>query len=177
MENAKEKIIWLTLRIFMGWIMLWPFLDKLFGLGFSTCFDAKAGKFLGALCDKGTWLTGGSPTFGFLKLATKGPFAGIFQSMAGSPAVDWLFMMGLLLIGLCMIFGIGVRIAGYSGALMMALMYLASAIPPEKNPLIDDHVVYAVIFIGLAVVRAGRYYGLGVWWTNTMLVKKFPILE
>lgn len=177
MENAKEKIVWFLLRIFMGWIMLWPFLDKLFGLGFSTCVNAKTGEFLGVMCDKGAWLTGGSPTFGFLSFATKGPFAGIFKVMAGNPAVDWLFMVGLLLIGLCMIFGIGVRIAGYSGALMMLLMFLAGSIPPEKNPLIDEHLVYAVIFIGLAVVRAGRYYGLGGWWTNTGLVKKFPILE
>ena len=176
MENIKEVKIWFLLRIFMGWLMFWPFLDKLFGLGFSTCTDPKTGNFLGVLCKK-AWLSGGSPTSGFLTNAVKGPFAGLFKSLAGSPAVDWLFMFGLLLVGLCMLFGIGVRIAGYSGALLVVLMFLAEAVPPANNPLIDEHILYAIIFIGLAMIRAGRFYGLGSWWRQTTLVKKFPILE
>jgi len=50
----------------MGWTMLWPFLDKLFGLGFATSSDK-------------SWLSGTSPTFGFLKFGTKGPFMQFFQ--------------------------------------------------------------------------------------------------
>ena len=86
------------LRIGLGWIFLWAFIDKVFGLGFAT----EAGKH---------WLTGASPTMGFLKFGTKGPLAGVFQAMAGSPVVDWLFMLGLLLIGLALILGIGMKIA------------------------------------------------------------------
>lgn len=177
MENAREKIFWGLLRLSMGWLMLWAFLDKLFGLGFNSCVDAKTGAFLGVMCKQGAWLAGASPTFGFLQFATKGPLADIFKAMAGSQAVDWLFMTGLLLIGLAMILGIGVRIAGYSGALMYLLMYLAGFIPPEHNPFLDEHIVNAMIFIGLASVRAGRFWGLGNWWANTGLVKKYPILE
>jgi len=105
MEN-KERYIWAVLRIGMGWIFLWGFLDKLFGLGFATASEK-------------AWLAGGSPTSGYLNFATSGPFAPLFQSLAGNPVVDWLFMLGLLLLGLALILGIGVKIAGYSGALLM----------------------------------------------------------
>ncbi|NQV12207.1 DoxX family membrane protein [Candidatus Uhrbacteria bacterium] len=124
MKKKKEDYVWSILRIVLGWTFLWPFLDKLYGLGFTTAPEA-------------SWLAGGSPTFGFLSFATKGPFAEIFQGLAGNVLVDWLFMLGLLLIGLALILGIGVRIAGYAGVTMMVLMFLAGSIPPEHNPLID----------------------------------------
>jgi thiosulfate dehydrogenase [quinone] large subunit len=175
--GAKTKIVWALLRLAIGWTFFWAFLDKLFGLGFKTCVNSKTMEYMGVLCDKGTWLTGGSPTMGFLKFATKGPLAGIFQSMAGNGFVDWLFMLGLALIGLAMLLGVGVRIAGYSGALMLILMYLAASIPPENNPFLDEHITEAIICLGLASVRAGRFWGLGQWWANTALVRRFPILE
>jgi len=124
MKKKKEDYVWSILRIVLGWTFLWPFLDKLYGLGFTTAPEA-------------SWLAGGSPTFGFLSFATKGPFAEIFQGLAGNVLVDWLFMLGLLLIGLALILGIGVRIAGYAGVTMMVLMFLAGSISPEHNPLID----------------------------------------
>ena len=74
-------------RLALGWVFLWAFFDKVFGLGFTTAADK-------------SWLDGTSPTMGFLKFGSKGPFAPFFHMMAGSPIIDWLFMMGLLLIGL-----------------------------------------------------------------------------
>lgn len=47
-------------RIAVGFLMLWAFLDKLFGLGYST----PAAK---------SWLNGGSPTNGFLSHVAVGP--------------------------------------------------------------------------------------------------------
>lgn len=85
-------------------------------------------------------------------------------------------MTGVLLIGVTLIAGIGVRIAGYSGALMMMLMYL-SMLWPENNPFMDEHIIYAVIFIALANVNPGDTWGLGRWWSKTSLVKKFPIFK
>jgi len=74
-----------VIRICFGLIFLWAFFDKLFGLGFAT----KASK---------SWLLGTSPTYGFLAMGTKGPLALIYKAMAGSAVVDWIFMLGLLLI-------------------------------------------------------------------------------
>src|SRR3989344_2688326 len=78
----KEQYVWVILRLLMGWTFLWAFFDKLFGLGFAT----KADK---------AWILGNSPTYGFLKLGTHGPFASFFQSLAGNVFVDWLFLIGL----------------------------------------------------------------------------------
>jgi thiosulfate dehydrogenase [quinone] large subunit len=147
MNDNNGKYVWVALRIAMGWLFLWPFFDKLLGLGISTEPDA-------------AWIRGGSPTSGFLSFGTSGPLATIFQSLAGNPVVDFVFMMGLLLIGLSLMLGIGVRIAGLSGAALMILMWMAT-LPPEQNPLIDEHVIYAILLVGLALVRAGQWYGLG----------------
>lgn len=160
MKN-KERYIWVALRIGMGWLFLWPFLDKLFGLGFATG-------------PEDAWIAGGSPTFGFLKFATSGPFASLLQGLAGNPIVDWLFMLGLLFVGLALLLGIGVNIAGYSGAVMMLLLWL-SRLPPENNPVLDEHIVYMIVLIGLARVRAGHWVGLGKWWSQ--LVKNYPFLQ
>lgn len=158
----KKENIWGALRIVMGWIFLWAFLDKVLGLGFST----KAGK---------TWLDGVSPTAGFLK-AAQGPFGDFFHSLAGNMAVDWLFMLGLLLIGSALILGIGVKIAACSGSVMMVLMWLAS-MPIKTNPIVDEHIVYILVLLALASVGAGQYIGFGNWWKKQPFVKKNSILE
>ena len=56
-------------------------------------------------------------------------------------------------------------------------MYTAGFILPEHNPIIDEHIVYAIIMLTLAATGAGRYLGLGKVWAKTNLVKRFPILE
>ena len=164
MENRAFNNFFSVFRIAMGWLFLWPFLDKLFGLGIPTAADQ-------------SWLAGTSPALGFLKFGTKGPFAPVFQSMAGSPVVDALYMFGLLLIGAALFFGIGVRIAGYSGALMMLLIYLASALPPEHNPVVDEHIIFILALISFTLVPAGDYLGFGRRWSQTRLVQRFPILK
>ncbi len=154
----KNIWIWTILRLSMSWILLWSFFDKLFGLGIST----QAAN---------SWLNGSSPALGFLKSST-GPLAGIFQSMAGVPLVDWMFMLGLLLIGLALLLGVGIKIAGYSGALMMFLMW-ASHFPPHQNPVIDEHIIYLLIFLIFATNKDQA----ATWWRKTKLVKSLPFLE
>jgi thiosulfate dehydrogenase [quinone] large subunit len=148
----RVKYICAVLRIGMGWLFLWPFLDKLFGLGFTTA-------------PEDAWLAGGSPTSGYLQFATAGPLGAIFQGIAGSPVVDWLFMLGLLSIGLALLLGIGVKIASYSGAAMMLLVWLSN-LPPQHNPLLDEHIIYMFLLIGLARMEAGNWIGLGQWWSR-----------
>lgn len=147
----------------MSFIMLWAFFDKLFGLGFATAPDK-------------SWLLGVSPTTGFLSNALDGVFASLFNSLAGNPIVDILFMSGLFLVGLSLFLGIGMRVACCAGALMMFLIYL-SLFPPENNPIIDEHVVYTLIFIGLSIRINKQKSALGEKWVKTGVVKKYPILE
>ncbi len=146
--------VWGVARLMLGWIFLWPFLDKTFGLGHETT-SAKA------------WIHGGSPTTGFLKGAV-GPFAGIYHSMSGYQLADWGFMIGLLCIGVALLSGIGVRIAAISGAVLLVLMWSAS-LPPANNPFMDEHLIYAVVLLGLALVGSGNTLGFGRWWAKTDL--------
>ncbi|MCA9374584.1 hypothetical protein KC725_05495 [Candidatus Peregrinibacteria bacterium] len=170
-QKAKQPAEYLLgiLRIALGWIFLWAFVDKLFGLGFATCHTESG--VTEVLCQN-AWLSGGSPTSGFLTHGTQGPFAGIFQAMAGNPIVDWLFMLGLLGIGVSLVFGVAMKLGGWSTALLMLLMYLASSILPENNPVIDEHIIYGITALALAYSDAGKTFGLGEWWTKTELVKK-----
>ena len=160
---GREKYIWGVLRIAMGWIFLWSFFDKLIGLGFATTSDK-------------SWIVGGSPTSGFLEFGTGTLFGGFFQSLAGSAIVDWLFMLGLLFVGVALILGIGVKIAGYTGSFILLLMWLA-LLPLENNPIIDDHIIYILVMLGLTVVESGNWLGLGKRWANTNLVKKYNFLR
>lgn len=149
-------------RIMMGWVFFWPFLDKTFGLGYAT--ESGSG-----------WIDGGSPTYGFLQFGTSGPFQEFFQGMADSVLVEWLFMIGLLGIGLAFLLGMGVRIAGYSAALMLFLMWLA-VLPIVHNPFLDDHLVYAVICVGLTFTPCGDTWGLGKWWKSQEFVQNNKFL-
>lgn len=164
---SPVRYVWASLRIGLGFIFLWAFLDKLFGLGYTT----KAGS---------AWINGGNPTKGYLS-SSFGPFADVFQAMAGHAVTNVLFMAGLAGVGLALLLGIGVRMAGYSGAAMMAFMYLShpifAASPHGTNPLIDDHIIYALLLIALGMVHAGRAVGLGAWWAQQKIVQEYPILE
>jgi len=163
MNQIKLESIWAILRISIGWVFFWAFIDKLFGLGFATTTEK-------------AWISGASPTSGFLQFGTRGPWAEFYQGLAGNALVDWLFMVGLLLVGLALILGIGVRIAGYSGALIMLLIYSA-AFPPKNNLFMDHHIIYIIILIGCAMTKSGYVLGLGRRWAETRLVKKYPFLE
>jgi len=162
MESNKLKAVLGLLRLSVGFVFLWAFLDKTFGLGFATTPEK-------------AWLVGGSPTSGFLSFGVHGPFAELFNSLSGVALVDWLFMLGLLFVGVSLMLGIFVRLASLTGATMMVLMYLA-LIQPENNPLIDDHIIYALVMGVIAFSNAGKYFGLGNKWYNSAIVQKYKIL-
>ena len=145
-------------RVVLGFEFLWAFVDKTFGFGYATPAER-------------AWINGGSPTKGFLSRVAVGPFEATFHSIAGAAWADWLFMAGLLGIGIALVFGIGLRIAAVSGTLMMVLMWaaewpldkLTSAGEPSMstNPIVDYHIIYALALIALAVTYAGNTWGLG----------------
>ncbi|WP_439936939.1 hypothetical protein ACS3YM_13455 [Nocardia sp. N13] len=164
-----------TLRIAFGFIFLWAFLDKTFALGFHTGYDQE-----GNLDRFGpaAWINGGNPTEGFLSFGVPAdnPFHGFFTGLAGHAWVDWLFMVGLLGIGVTLLLGVGMRIGTAAGALMYAFMY-AAVLPLENNPVVDDHLVGIIVMAVLALGAAGTTWGLGRWWNRTEVVKNYPVLR
>jgi thiosulfate dehydrogenase [quinone] large subunit len=150
-------------RIATGFIFLWAFLDKTFGLGFSTP-------------SAGAWIRGGRPAAGFLlSPGVTGPLKGFFAGLA-VPAVDVLFMVAMLGIGLAVMLGIGLRASAVVGTGVMLLMYLAewpfAANAASSNPLVDYHIIYALALIVIAVLSAGDTWGFGRTWRSLPIVQR-----
>lgn len=157
-----------VLRIATGLLFLWAFVDKAFGLGYATQ-------------PKNAWFSGGSPTKGFLSRVDVGPFQSVFHDIAGAWWADGLFMIGLLAIGVALVLGIGLRISAVAGSLMMLLMWAAEWPPAQHNaageatmstnPIIEYHIVYALVLIALAATASGAVWGLARWWAELPFVK------
>jgi thiosulfate dehydrogenase (quinone) large subunit len=166
--STRASKFFAIMRVVVGFEFLWAFLDKTFGLGYATP-AARA------------WINGGSPTKGFLSNVAVGPFEATFHTIAGAAWADWTFMLGLLGIGIALIFGIGLRISAVTGTVMMLLMWAAewplakftSAGEPSMsvNPIVDYHIIYALALIALAVTYAGHTWGLGRLWAKLPFVQ------
>jgi thiosulfate dehydrogenase [quinone] large subunit len=161
--KGAAAYVWAITRLALGWVFLWAFVDKLFGLGHET----PSGK---------GWIDDGNPTKGFLGNSPKGAFEGFYHNIAGDTWTNWLFMIGLAGIGAALILGIGMRFAAAGGALLLVMMW-SVVLPPENNVFMDDHLIYALVLVGLALVGAGDTLGFGKWWGNTTLVRTYPILK
>ncbi|MDT3445465.1 MULTISPECIES: DoxX family membrane protein [unclassified Pseudofrankia] len=158
---ALDIVLALT-RVSLGWVFLWAFLDKLFGLGHETA-------------SKAAWIHGGSPTEGFLAHGAVGPFKSFYNDIAGAAWADYLFMIGLAAIGTALILGIGMRAAAGAGTVLLVMMWTV-VLPPENNVFMDDHLIYALTLILLAALNAGRSFGLGGAWARTPIVRDRPYL-
>lgn len=166
--RTAQAYAFASVRLLMGFVFLWAFLDKTFGLGYAT----PSGK---------GWIDGGSPTAGFLGHVAVGPMESTFHAWAGAAWADGLFMLGLLGIGLALTAGVAMRITALAGTVMMALMWVAEWPPAQHlsdgtpsmstNPFADYHLVYALVLIALAAASAGQYFGLGRLWARLPVVR------
>ncbi|MET8827861.1 hypothetical protein ABZX40_19240 [Streptomyces sp. NPDC004610] len=172
--SPAQGYVLAVLRLITGFVFLWAFLDKTFGLGYAT----PSGK---------GWLDGGSPTAGFLGSVSAGPLESTFHGWAGDAWADWLFMPGLLGIGVALVAGVALRCAALAGSVMMALMWLAEWPPGRQlsdgspsmssNPFADYHLVYVLVLITLAVLPSGTALGLGDRWARLPGIRALPWLR
>ena len=168
LDRPAARYALAILRLGTGFIFLWAFLDKTFGLGFSTPPER-------------AWISGRTPSQGFLNSdSVTGPLKSFFASIA-SPASDVLFMLGMLGIGVAVVLGIGLRISAVAGTIIMVLMYLAewpfASGGGSTNPAVDYHIVYALALIVIAATAAGDTWGLGAWWKTLPFVRKHSWLR
>ena len=163
-------------RIALGFYFLWAFLDKLLGLGKSTCaIKDDAGLVTGTdyFCDN-AWINGGHVTEGYLVYGgnPSSPFHDFFVNLGAQRWTDVIFMLGLLGVGLALMLGIGTKVAAYSGGAMLLFMYLTQ-MWPGTNPILDDHLIYIVAIFGIVWVELSRQeFGLGGWRRNLAIVQK-----
>jgi thiosulfate dehydrogenase [quinone] large subunit len=172
-----------ALRLLLGFTFLWAFLDKAFALGFSTgrVLDDAGNTVRIDFFGDAAWIHGASPTAGVVGFALKGPFVDAIQSVTGyqmtatgptvAAWVDWVYMLSMLLIGVGLMTGVMTRLAAAGGIVWLAVFYLGTSIWPEHNPFVDEHVIDAVVLVGIILANAGRYWGLGKAWQRVGWVK------
>jgi len=87
----------------------------------------------------------------------RGPIGKIFLDFWGNPFVIQLLIWSSVLIGVALVLGVAVRLASYGGIMIMLMMYLA-VIPPS-SVILNQQVIYILVFITLAVGEAGKIGG------------------
>ncbi len=153
--NTVQRVSLLLLRLTLGWLMLYAGITKLLNPSWSAA--------------------------GYLKGAKT--FAGFYQWLTSPgilPTVNFLNEWGLTLLGVSLILGIGVRLSGILGALLMLLYYFPVLQFPyvgTHSYLVDEHSIYAAALLVLAAFRAGRVFGLERWCSELPICRRFPKLR
>jgi thiosulfate dehydrogenase (quinone) large subunit len=90
-----------------------------------------------------------------------------FYSWLASPELisltNFVNEWGLTLLGLSLLLGLGVRLSGILGAVMMILFYFPVLEFPYSGAhsyLVDEHIVYAAALLVLVFTNAGKFWGL-----------------
>ena len=148
----QKKILFVT-RVVMGWLFFYA--------GITKVLDP-------------TWSAAG-----YLNNAKT--FPSFYRWLATSsllPITNFLNKWGLTLIGVCLILGLFVYLAGKLGALMMILYYFPVLTFPyiisAHAYIIDEHIIYALVLLLLAKLEAGQVYGLYRWCVNLPICQKYP---
>lgn len=154
MTKAQKWIIFL-LRVGMGWIFFYAGITKVLNPQWSAEMFLKGAK----------------------------TFAPFYQSLTQPgilPAINFINEWGLTLLGISLILGIGVRLSSILGVVLMALYYFPQLNFPYvgRNAfIVDEHIVFILILVYFAVIKAGRIYGLEDWCANLPLCKNVPNLR
>lgn len=165
--TKASKFFLVTLRVALGWLMLHSAYGLIMTPGWSAAGYLSRAKFL------------------------KG-FFGALLDPSILPVVSFMNKWGFFLLGISLIFGIGVRLSSVLGAILMILYYLPIlefpywssgtflALIPFPSPrvaVVDDHLIYGIILAFFAALPAGRIWGLDTWCGNLPLCKRYPLLK
>ncbi|MDO8658842.1 MAG: DoxX family protein [Candidatus Levybacteria bacterium] len=136
--NTYQKLSLLLLRLSLGWIFLYSGVSKILDLEWTAT--------------------------GYLKGAqTLTPLYNLFTR--NMDAINFLNSWGQAAIGLALILGIMLRPAAIFGILMMILYYIPILNFPYVGKgttsfLVDQHIIFILVFFLLFTSDAGKYYGL-----------------
>lgn len=132
------KVSILFLRLAMGWLFLYAGVSKILNPEWTAA--------------------------GYLKGAKT--FAGLFQWFASSQNIGWVNFLnewGLALIGGALILGLFVKWASFAGIVLMLLYYFPILKFPHAGAnyfIVDDHVIFILIFILFIGAKAGQHWGI-----------------
>ena len=142
-------------RIVIGVIFLWAGLEKV--IGGAGEWSAKG--FL-AFCTSGTlgWPFVTEVAEGTVFNPTHDFWVGLSANAGAMSVINLLVPFGQVAIGTSLILGIATRFASAMGALMMLFFFFAAW--DFAYGIVNQHLTYAVVTLGLGVIGAGNYYGL-----------------
>jgi len=137
------KLSILALRLAIGWLLFYAGISKIVNPEWSAA--------------------------GYLENASS--FPGLFGWFALPQNIGWVNFLnewGLTLVGLALILGVAVRYASIGGGLLMLLYYFPVLEFPYAGHgiIVDDHLIYLLVFILFYVTRAGRFWGLDRYFTR-----------
>jgi len=141
-------------RIVIGVIFLWAGLEKLIGTpgGFSAVGFLAHG-------------TAGTLGWPFVGAGAQGPFnptmnfwVDLSKNSGAMAVINFLVVFGELGIGVSLILGLLTRFGAAMGTLMMLLFFVAAW--DWAFGIVNQHLTYAVVTFGLAILGAGNYFGL-----------------
>jgi thiosulfate dehydrogenase (quinone) large subunit len=141
-------------RIIIGIIFLWAGLEKFIGTtgGFSAVGFLAHG-------------TAGTLGWPFVGPDAQGPFnptqgfwVDLSKNSGMMSVVNFLVVFGELGIGVSLILGLLTRFGAAMGTLMMLLFFVAAW--DWAFGIVNQHLTYAVVTFGLAIVGAGNFFGL-----------------
>lgn len=150
--TKSQKITLFLLRLAMGWFMFYAGVTKLLNPQWSAA--------------------------GYLQNAKT--FTGFYQWLTQPnilPIINFVNEWGLTLLGVSLILGVFVRLSSTLGAVLMLLYYFPVLTFPYIKPhayLVDEHIIYALVLLVLAALRAGRVWGLENWCANLTFCARFP---
>ncbi len=162
LEN-KGPLCLAIMRIMLGWMMIWAFLDKMFGLGFPSPPEVAV-------------INGGSPTEYYLTELVSGPFAEIWHALAGNAVIDAMLMFGLIAVGLGLTLGMASKLSTIGMTAMMIMMFVLE-MPPADNPLIDYHIIYVMATLSVYWLGGFDTLSLNDRWKSLGIVQRIGILQ
>lgn len=153
--DVYQKITLVSMRIALGFLMLYAGVSKLFDPNWSP--------------------------FGYLARAKTFPeLYAIFLDSSVIAYTTFLNEWGLTLIGAALIVGFGTRIASVCGAVLMGLYYfpvLAFPYVGEHAFIVDDHIIYAIAFVVLISFRTGEVWSLTQILLKHISFARIPIVK
>lgn len=170
--SGLQRFSLVALRMVIGWHFLYEGYYKLMLPGW-----ARDGHPLG-----------GWSAAGYLRGATSGPLAGLFQSLAGSAAGGWIDVavpVGLALVGLSLLLGLLTQLGGLGAAGFLTMFYL-SAIPTSGAPqagaegtylLVNKNLIELAAVVVLLSFRTGRIAGLDLLLAGRGSLRRSSVAE
>lgn len=136
-----KKIIYFLLRVSLGWLMFYAGVTKIL----NPKWTAK------------DYLLEAKTFPEFYRLLSEDNIIAVINVLN-----EW----GLILIGVSLILGLFIRISAIFGVALMMLYYFPILQFPyagKTSYIVDEHIIYSLVFLTLFAIEAGKYWGLDTY--------------